>query len=245
MRQQERTDLISMTPWEERKRGDVAGFAIIAVLLVSACAWAITHLRAKDPRQFSLQSPRGRSMASLAASMNPKLEVVAFDQPLGTISMRDGTDGKVILYRYSFDQSKREFSITAPDGTGMKFRAGAAGRSSLEMRYPELSVKTGEAADRSTGWIPMYPEAIPQSIGSITGKSEIAHMLSFVTQDDVEKVRSVYARLFTEQGFTRTTTETEPGVLAAEAAEGKRRVEIRAARVRGLTHVNVYAVEKQ
>jgi len=245
MQQKERTDLISMTPWEERKRGDTTGFAIVAALVAIGAVWAVTHFRAKDPRQSSLQSPRGKSMAILAAGINPNLEVVAFDQPLGTISMRDRTDGKVILYHYSFDLSKREFSITAPDGTGMKFKAGVPGRSSLEMRYPELSVKTGEAADRSTGWIPMYPDAIPQSIGSITGKSEIAHILSFVTQDDVEKVRSVYARLFTEQGFTTTTTETEPGLLAAEAESGKHNIQIRATRQGELTHVIVYAVEKQ
>jgi hypothetical protein len=188
-----------MTPWGQRNRGDTAGFAMVAIVLLGAGVWAVMHLRATDPRLFSLRSPRGRSVASLAAALNPQLEVVAFDQPLGTISMRDRGDGKVTLYRYNFDQSKNEFSISAPDGTGIRFKAGAPGPGSLELRYPGLAVKTGEAADRSTGWIPMYPDTILQSSGSITGKSEIAHIFSFVTPDDIGKVLSVYTRLFKQQ----------------------------------------------
>jgi hypothetical protein len=202
------------------------------------------HTRAKTMRPSGVHS-EGATMARLAAALNPQLELVTFDEPPGTISLRDRASGKLTVYRYRFDRSKNEFALASPDGTGVSFKAGTPGPGSLEHRYPEFTIRTGEAAERSTGWIPVYPGANPSPMGSITGKGATAYSFWFNTKDTVGKVLGIYSEVFKKQGFAPASTAAEPDVLAAEAESGKRNIQIRATRQGGLTHVIVYAVEKQ
>ncbi len=154
--------------------------------------------------------------------------------------MRDRRSGRVIVYQYRFDREKHEFFISSPDGTGVSFKAGEPGAASLELRYPEFTVKSGEAAERTAAWIPSYPGAPRRATVINSHKVGQNHVVWFDTKDSVERVHSIYAEAFKRQGFA---VEFPKGVLTA-TAEG-RHAEVRVARNGASTHVIVYATDNQ
>jgi hypothetical protein len=188
----------------------IGGFAALVLLIIVAVAGLGFYMMHKakqaglDP-ELMKKNP-ALAVAKMAVTANPDVQMVSSNDSAGTMVVRDKKTGKVTTLR--FDSAKKSMVVIDDQGKQARITANAG---TLEVQSADGSMKLGANADKAPSWVPVYPDATPQSTMSMNEKGKQSGTFVFVSKDSPEKVLNYYADQLTSAGMkvTRTTTTSD------------------------------------
>ncbi len=178
------------------------GLVVIAGILVVAGGYYVAR-RVKqagfDPAL--MQTNPGLAIAKLMAAMNPDIEILAVDEKLGIIKVRDKKTGKTLTVNLEeakkgkivFEDENKQRVVIQAQGEGDK--------GSLDIKGPEGSVHMGTGAGQLPDWLPKYPGAEDTGSIAVNSKDGRGATYSFKTNDPVGDVASFYEEALKRAGL--------------------------------------------
>lgn len=179
--------------------------------------------------------------AKMATAMNPNVEIVSTDDKTGEIVIRDKKTGKETTMR--FDSDKQELVVVDEQGkkATIKVRDNEGG---IEAESGGERVRIGGAA-RLPGWIPAYPGATTQGLGSTERPGDSQYTFSLTMNDSLEKVAAYYRDELRKAGFDVDSSAATPGAEILQAKSAGRTIQIMFTKSDGGTLAAITATEKK
>lgn len=230
----------------------VGGFVLLGILAAGIGSYVLyrTVKNAGFDSELMQKNP-GLAMAKMVTAMNPDYQTVTTNDSTGTITVREKSTGKIVTLR--FDPEKKSMVIVDEDGKESKISVSGDGKNTggVEFQGPDGTVKIGTSAGNSPpSWVPVYPGASVQGLGSAQTPDSDTYSFGFKTSDPSAKVMSFYQDQLKSAGFTLNQFVTsgqigQGGMISAEDAGKKHSVVLIVAVDNGESNVSVTAVEKK
>jgi hypothetical protein len=252
------------------KSGNRTLIVVLCVLLgffvlIGGCVSTCTYLAAKKAREYAKTAERNPEFAavSLAASLNPELQVISKDETAGAITVKNKKTGEVItldLTAYSAEklgQALEQFSRGLPAAPASA--AVRPTRARTAARVEDASGSTGDeshpgevegsALSDALKKLPSFIE--PYAGARVIGASQsqvnatVLGNYVFVTSDAPEKVADFYERTLKAKGFAvayrsmDTTRDGSTATLVATREQPASSVSISAEGKKGEAHVTL------
>lgn len=188
-----------------------------------------------------MQRNPGLAMAKMVTAINPEVDVISTNESKGTITVKEKSTGKILVFR--FDPDKKTMVIT--DEKGDEVRVSASG-SGVEVKAPDGSMQlTG--TNKAPAWVPVYPGSSPEGSMSIQNAEGSSTTFGFQIADPPSKVLEHYQTSLKSAGFTiqMTATSDGGGMISAEDQGKKRNLTVTVSKSGDETQVGIIALEKK
>lgn len=165
------------------------------------------------------------ALVELIASQSPDVEIVSKDEAAETITIRNNADGTEITVDYK-DLRDGNLSFINADGEFNFEMSSADGSLTIETPDAKTVVGSNTATSDLPAWVPVYPGAVSQAIGTTKldgGKT--AGLVTFTTSAPVADVAAWMRETLEKNGFTTSVTTTrENTVIFGESTTDSRSV---------------------
>jgi hypothetical protein len=181
----------------------------------------------------------GLAAVKLMVAANPEIELVSADDANGVVTIREKKTGKTISV--NFDQIRNGRIDFEGDGQKVSMQADTKGNA-VVLSAPGGAVRLGEGA-KLPDWLPVYPGATAQSIGTQSSEAQESGMVVLTTSDPPKKVIEFYQGALNRAGITGATSGT--GIVSGQTPDRKRSVQVTVTTTEGKTTAGVtYASKK-
>lgn len=227
----------------------LGGFGVLMCLGLLTCGIVgFMAMRAVKNAGFDpdlMQRNPGLAMAKMAGALHPDLETVSTNERSGTITMREKSTGKTMVFK--FDPDKKTLVMTGDDGKEVKIGVTGDGASgAVTVQSPDGNLRIG-GGGKVPSWVPAYPGSAPEGSYSAQSAQGDQTSFSFKTSDAPDKVIGYYQDQLKSGGFkvAETVSSSAGGMVSAENGDKSRTVIVTVGTSPGGAQVNVMAVEKK
>lgn len=168
-----------------------------------------------DPSSFAMDA------AEFGLKNNPEVELLEMDRAAKTFTVRNKKTGEVTTVSLA-DIQEGKFSVET-GGQEMNVDVDSGQDGSINVSGPDgtkLQIGGGAGTD-IPDWVPGYPGATPQGMGSMQTGTERSGAFTFTTGGSVAEILDHYEQELKDAGFTielRSTSGTDGGLIAARSA---------------------------
>jgi hypothetical protein len=202
----------------------VLGILLGLFLIVGGCVATCTYVVGKKAKEYSKEAGKNPQFAaiSLAASLNPAIEVVSKDPATGIITIKDKESGKIQQIdtnKYSGEnigKAMEDFSKQIQALPPIKTTNDSAASSAAEekstsddssTRKSEPTISAGRAAALTSAtkklpsFVAVYPGSTTTDCASSTIGTATLGTYEFTTRDSPEKVGAFYEKKVADAGL--------------------------------------------
>jgi hypothetical protein len=199
------------------------------LLLIGGCVATCTYIVARKAKELGREAQRNPAFVSLslAASLDPDIQVVSKDENSGKITLKNKKTGEVVTIdttQYTAENIGKAFEkfaeqsqkaaatmskqMTASDDSNGKSSSSSSNASSESESAPEPKISAGKAAALAAT-LKKFPSYVPAYSGGTTTEASQTVMGAgkfsnyvFLTSDKPETVVDFYEKKLTGAGFT-------------------------------------------
>jgi hypothetical protein len=178
------------------------GLVVIGgILVVSGGLWFMNRVRQAGVDPALMQKSPGLAMAKILLSGNPDIEILAVDEDLGILKVREKKTGKTLTMDLK-DVEKGKISFRDENNQLVEIQAqGEGANASVEVKGPEGSMRMGAGPGQLPDWVPSYPGSEGTGTFNVTSKEGKGGSYAFKTNDSVGDVVSFYEDELKSAGF--------------------------------------------
>lgn len=180
--------------------------------------------------------------AKMATALDPNTEIVSTDDASGEIVIRNKRTGKETTMR--FDPDKQELVVVDEQGKKATIKVRDKDGGGIEAESGGEKVRIGTSA-RLPAWIPAYPGAATQGLGSTERPGEAQYTFSVTMNDPLEKVSAYYRDELRKAGFDVDSSAATPGAEVLQAKSAGRTIQMMFTKTDGGTLAAITATEKK
>ena len=186
----------------------VVGF----LLLVGGCVSTCVYLAAKKAKEFSREAHQNPVYASLslAASLNPDVQVLSKDPAAGKITVRNKKTGETLTLNAGDYTSETVSQALEKMSQGVRSAAGAAAAKASAGPAPSATAPAAIVA-KFPDYLPGYPRSttVEASLNALGATRVIEY--EFTSGDNLDDILAFYEKKATAAGFTVMGHESAAG----------------------------------